>query len=206
MASFFPFPVVLLKLTNRIAEFENVYIWSYSCDADPSALANYVVALVKKDKPEKDLKALCADQLEVFLQKGMKAVSHKAPQKASTCLLEELSSSNASCRLYRDNRICRQTLWKSDNQELSWKSCCQGSTERRSQTTCSQSWDRGGKKRVSACLTSSSGRNLCGALHSASSQRFIRKMIWQHGTLLIIFLWSSNCFCFIYLGRWWLPI
>lgn len=39
------------------------------CDADPAALANYVVALVKKDKPEKDLKALCADQLEVFLQK-----------------------------------------------------------------------------------------------------------------------------------------
>lgn len=42
-----------------------------SCDADPSALANYVVALVKKDKPEKELKALCADQLDVFLQKGM---------------------------------------------------------------------------------------------------------------------------------------
>ncbi|MCJ8740501.1 hypothetical protein PDJAM_G00059630 [Pangasius djambal] len=40
------------------------------CDADPSALANYVVALVKKDKPEKDLRALCADQLDVFLQKG----------------------------------------------------------------------------------------------------------------------------------------
>ncbi|XP_072301818.1 RNA-binding protein 27 [Eucyclogobius newberryi] len=39
------------------------------CDADPAALANYVVALVKKDKAEKDLKALCADQLEVFLQK-----------------------------------------------------------------------------------------------------------------------------------------
>ena len=41
------------------------------CEADPSALANYVVALVKKDKPEKDLKALCADQLDVFLQKGI---------------------------------------------------------------------------------------------------------------------------------------
>lgn len=40
------------------------------CDADPSALANYVVALVKKDKPEKELKALCADQLDVFLQQG----------------------------------------------------------------------------------------------------------------------------------------
>ncbi|XP_017348838.1 RNA-binding protein 27 isoform X1 [Ictalurus punctatus] len=39
------------------------------CDADPSALANYVVALVKKDKSEKELRALCADQLDVFLQK-----------------------------------------------------------------------------------------------------------------------------------------
>uniref|UniRef100_A0A8B9S6B6 RNA-binding protein 27 n=1 Tax=Apteryx owenii TaxID=8824 RepID=A0A8B9S6B6_APTOW len=36
---------------------------------NPSALANYVVALVKKDKPEKELKAFCADQLDVFLQK-----------------------------------------------------------------------------------------------------------------------------------------
>lgn len=48
-----------------------IYIVIFRCDADPSALANYVVALVKKDKPEKELKALCADQLDVFLQKGM---------------------------------------------------------------------------------------------------------------------------------------
>lgn len=34
-------------------------------------MANYVVALVKKDKPEKELKAFCADQLDVFLQKGV---------------------------------------------------------------------------------------------------------------------------------------
>ncbi|XP_019935781.2 RNA-binding protein 26 isoform X3 [Paralichthys olivaceus] len=39
------------------------------CDADPSALAKYVVALVKKDKSVKELKALCIDQLDVFLQK-----------------------------------------------------------------------------------------------------------------------------------------
>lgn len=43
---------------------------SHRCDADPSALAKYVVALVKKDKSEKELKALCIDQLDVFLQKG----------------------------------------------------------------------------------------------------------------------------------------
>ncbi|CAG2103725.1 unnamed protein product [Medioppia subpectinata] len=37
------------------------------CDADPEALAKYVMALIKKDKPEKDLKIICLDQLEVFL-------------------------------------------------------------------------------------------------------------------------------------------
>ena len=42
----------------------------FRCDADPQALAKYVVALVKKDKPEANLKALCKDQLDVFLQKG----------------------------------------------------------------------------------------------------------------------------------------
>lgn len=46
------------------------------CDADPSALANYVVALVKKDKSEKELRALCADQLDVFLQKGNAALNY----------------------------------------------------------------------------------------------------------------------------------
>ncbi|TRY58110.1 hypothetical protein DNTS_025528, partial [Danionella cerebrum] len=47
------------------------------CDADPSALANYVVALVKKDKAEKELRALCADQLDVFLQKETTAFVNK---------------------------------------------------------------------------------------------------------------------------------
>ncbi|XP_072040511.1 LOW QUALITY PROTEIN: RNA-binding protein 26-like [Amphiura filiformis] len=37
------------------------------CEADPSALAKYVVALVKKDKNEENLRKLVIDQLEVFL-------------------------------------------------------------------------------------------------------------------------------------------
>lgn len=41
-----------------------------SCDADPAALAKYVVALLRKDKPKSALKELCVDQLEVFLSKG----------------------------------------------------------------------------------------------------------------------------------------
>lgn len=43
----------------------------YRCDADPAALAKYVVALVKKDKPPEELKHVCKDQLEVFLSDGM---------------------------------------------------------------------------------------------------------------------------------------
>jgi len=43
---------------------------SCSCDADPAALAKYVVALLRKDKPKSALKELCIDQLEVFLAKG----------------------------------------------------------------------------------------------------------------------------------------
>lgn len=56
------FPCSLLSLS--------FFLLNFSCDADPSALAKYVVALVKKDKSEKELKALCIDQLDVFLQKG----------------------------------------------------------------------------------------------------------------------------------------
>lgn len=59
-----------------------LFLPNSSCDADPSALAKYVVALVKKDKSEKELKALCIDQLDVFLQKG----------KQSFCFMEVLLS------------------------------------------------------------------------------------------------------------------
>lgn len=55
---------------HQLSYIKKKKILFYSCDADPSALAKYVVALVKKDKPEKELKALCVDQLDVFLQKG----------------------------------------------------------------------------------------------------------------------------------------
>lgn len=53
-----------------MTNFPSTLIFFFSCDADPSALAKYVLALVKKDKSEKELKALCIDQLDVFLQKG----------------------------------------------------------------------------------------------------------------------------------------
>lgn len=40
----------------------------FRCDADPSTLAKYVVALAKKDIPENDLRDLCTRELEVFMQ------------------------------------------------------------------------------------------------------------------------------------------
>ena len=43
----------------------------YRCDADPTALAKYVMALLKKDKSENELKNLCLEQLDVFLKKGI---------------------------------------------------------------------------------------------------------------------------------------
>uniref|UniRef100_A0A8C7YLW2 RNA binding motif protein 26 n=1 Tax=Oryzias sinensis TaxID=183150 RepID=A0A8C7YLW2_9TELE len=64
------------------------------CDADPSALAKYVAALVKKDKSEKELKALCIDQLDVFLQKGMHFIN------ISICLFTFLCSQRP---VYRDS-------------------------------------------------------------------------------------------------------
>lgn len=38
------------------------------CDAEPDALAKYVVALLKKDIDMSALKNFCIDQLDVFLQ------------------------------------------------------------------------------------------------------------------------------------------
>ncbi|KAJ0182988.1 hypothetical protein K1T71_000964 [Dendrolimus kikuchii] len=42
------------------------------CDADPAALAKYVYALVKKDKPVDELREVMVDQLDVFLQQETK--------------------------------------------------------------------------------------------------------------------------------------
>ena len=44
------------------------YLFCCRCDADPAALAKYIVALIKKDKPESSLRETCTDQLDVFLQ------------------------------------------------------------------------------------------------------------------------------------------
>jgi hypothetical protein len=43
----------------------------FRCDADPAALAKYVFALVKKDKPVAELRTSMVEQLDVFLQSGI---------------------------------------------------------------------------------------------------------------------------------------
>jgi len=43
------------------------------CDADPAALAKYVLALIKKDKPESELKESMVSQMDVFLQSETKS-------------------------------------------------------------------------------------------------------------------------------------
>jgi len=40
------------------------------CDADPSALSKYVLALIKKDKPDSELRDSMTNQMEVFLQEN----------------------------------------------------------------------------------------------------------------------------------------
>lgn len=41
------------------------------CEADPAALAKYVLALIKKDKSEEELRKSMVAQLDVFLETGM---------------------------------------------------------------------------------------------------------------------------------------
>ena len=48
------------------------------CDADPLSLAKYVVALItKKERSEKELRKLCSEQLEVFLQRDTESFIDK---------------------------------------------------------------------------------------------------------------------------------
>lgn len=41
-----------------------------SSDADPAMLADYIIALLKHDKENDELKELCVSQLDDFLQQG----------------------------------------------------------------------------------------------------------------------------------------
>jgi len=45
------------------------------CDADPVTLARYVAALIKKDKPEDDLRKICLKKLHIFLQTRKESIA-----------------------------------------------------------------------------------------------------------------------------------
>ncbi len=51
--------------------FSNLFCVFLRCDAEPIALARYVLALVAKDKPLDKLRENCIDRLEVFLDRGI---------------------------------------------------------------------------------------------------------------------------------------
>lgn len=50
------------------------FIWSVRCDADPAALADYILALLKHNGPEAELRKELASQLDEFLEKGASLV------------------------------------------------------------------------------------------------------------------------------------
>ncbi|KAJ3123316.1 hypothetical protein HK100_011651 [Physocladia obscura] len=66
LQSMFVFPVEYVYYT--VEEFEGEATALQSCDADPSVLAEYVIALLKHDKTNADLRTLCLEQLDEFLK------------------------------------------------------------------------------------------------------------------------------------------
>ena len=49
-------------------------------DAEPYVLANYVIALLRNDKPRPELRELCTSELEDFLKDGMpREISYTNP-------------------------------------------------------------------------------------------------------------------------------
>ncbi|CAG8534249.1 557_t:CDS:10, partial [Acaulospora morrowiae] len=50
------------------SSFSCLHVSVVGCDADPSVLADYVIALLQHDKSNQDLRQLCIDQLDDFLK------------------------------------------------------------------------------------------------------------------------------------------
>ncbi|XP_068147176.1 zinc finger protein swm isoform X1 [Drosophila tropicalis] len=57
---------MILENSDKLKDWLSVVLEPL-CDADSSALARYVIALLKKDKSDKDLKRIMIEQLDVFL-------------------------------------------------------------------------------------------------------------------------------------------
>ncbi|KAM6147246.1 LOW QUALITY PROTEIN: RNA-binding protein 26 [Phoenicopterus ruber ruber] len=91
------------------------------CDADPSALAKYVLALVKKDKSEKELKALCVDQLDVFLQKETQIFVEKLFDAVNTKSYlpppEQPSSGSLKVEFHQEKETKKEEIVKEEERE-----------------------------------------------------------------------------------------
>lgn len=61
------------------------FIWSVRCDADPSALADYILALLKHNGPEPELRKELSSQLDEFLEKGASPVTFSFPLLLNVC-------------------------------------------------------------------------------------------------------------------------
>jgi RNA-binding protein 26 len=67
-------PMLVLSLFPRLKPLRRDYLL-FRCDADPSALADYILALLKHNAPESELRKELAAQLDEFLEKGASPVT-----------------------------------------------------------------------------------------------------------------------------------
>ena len=95
-------------------------------EADPIVLAKYVIALIKKDKPEKALRQICCKQLEYFLEnetipfvdKLFDAIKSKAYLSVAMpkCLLNSVKNSDSTVTKANDSS---QVISKASSEPLS---------------------------------------------------------------------------------------
>jgi RNA-binding protein 26 len=70
---------VHLLLSSTFPVTHDEFISSLRCDADPSALADYILALLKHNGPESELRKELAAQLDEFLEKGASPCHSHSP-------------------------------------------------------------------------------------------------------------------------------
>ncbi|EJW82138.1 hypothetical protein WUBG_06953 [Wuchereria bancrofti] len=116
------------------------------CDAEPAALAKYVLALLRKDKPESELMEFCIEQLDVFLQtkarpfveKLFRIIRERSYITAATTTpvtVPMLQSKNSfpMCEKKKDNDERKEM--KEKRESVKRKTISQGDKEREQQKT-----------------------------------------------------------------------
>jgi hypothetical protein len=62
--------LIYLLALDVLTECFHIHCTSSRCDADPGVLADYVIALLKHDQSDEELRSTCVMQLEDFLKEG----------------------------------------------------------------------------------------------------------------------------------------